>query len=99
MEDILSRHPYLPTAENICLLDLQKFFSQHRKQCSSFGLADPVHRTQTDETPIDYMQESNTGQQLFEMLNIDQERAVNKIIQAANDITKKRKTFFIDGPG
>ena len=100
IEDFVRDHSHSISVSK-CLLNLQTFFSQHGKSLKDFGLPEP----QLAEPSLDYEFGLNTaeedariGQELYNMTNVDQKKAIDKIMSTIFD-SHKNKLFFLDGPG
>lgn len=99
IEDYLYQKNSNEMAINKCLIEFQHFFQQHNKNCSFFGLPDPIYYSEDSNETINITNEASIGQNLKTKLNTDQLNAVNTILKALDDRTNKVKAFFIDGPG
>jgi hypothetical protein len=75
------------------------YFNKHRKSCSDFGLPAPIHMNLLICENIDLYKEKVIADNLYSLLNEDQSKAANQILQAINKVDLTSKAFFIDGPG
>ena len=86
---------------NFCLIEMQKYFRVHGKNCSDFGLTNPTNFDFDDCNEIlNVVNEKKIGEDLFKTLNRNQLSVVNTIIERVKNFNCLNKNaFYIDGPG
>lgn len=100
IEDLLCKYDE-KTAENILLNELNDYFQLFGKKCTDFGLPTPTSINISNIYEFyDIESEKIEGEKMYNLLNDDQLKCANRILNMVNDSTNStKKLFFVDGPG